>query len=954
MFDSDSLDDEQVRSVVLATRPPQTKEELDLFCRALRFPCESCKGTGMDLRPGTYGEVPCFRCHGEGRTGMHLGRVAVCPGHVAPLDVLWALWSRRYKHLLIMANRGGGKTRMIALVEHLLMHFLQFTISHMGGSEAQAHRGRDYVHQQVSVEPWSEAVATHEPGQTKLAFHNGAKIEWLPSTERQASGGHPEMAVLDEADEVDYDVRERYLKTPMGPRSTMIEASTWYKQEGTISRIRKENPRLPTLMFCLHGDSRVATPEGEIPIRDLVGRRKLWVYTLRDGGLALSPAKCVRLTRRNASVVRVRYTWGFGPNSRQDSLVCTPDHKFLLVTGEWKEAQNLQLKDRLEPFYRRRNDGENRGWVVGRSSSERLNEHRFVYEQIFRPLLYGEVVHHKDDDHWNNQPSNLLAWVDSRHKSHHQRKFAKDMGRESRRIEKLRVARRLVGSPWMSEVNRLRWANATPEQRKLRGRRISRSLKGHTGWDTFRAKRTAEECAVLFKQRAKKGWISRKLRQATVGPTLTERTSGRRGWKTMRQRYVADLIRQMKSAAAQGKSYRIAVSNHKVLSVEDAGHADVYCLSVPDTEVFFANGVAVHNCLFETIQQCEYDCAQMPLDDGTVGKCPLYEMEEPQADGTLRTVILCGGKLARMSDGHILVPDAVANWQRSNPQSRRVEHLCQEPTVGTGARAYWGYSSQVSPVGNVLSFDPLPIPNLPLDWTLDFNLNPMSSFIIQQAPPEYGEEWWILDEIYLYTASTEHVCQEFARRYGIQGTMLSYEARATGHVGGLHVFGDWTGHARDHTNLKSNYDVIREMCGTMPGFSQKVQPGDIAPPGNRLIATNQLFWDLRSGTGRRWLKIAPRCVNGLREFAVMPMKSGTMEKDKSDRVQRQLGLSHLGDALENWVWKRFPKGPQPKASPGVSLVGKRESGESGWSVGKRVTGAGPTPWRADREEYGKW
>lgn len=602
-----TIDEEQLRQA-LATRPPQTKEEFFLYAKACRFPCESCKGTGKDLSPGIYGEVPCPRCNGEGKTGMHFGRTAVCPGHSAPLDVFWDMYSQQFRHAFIRANRSGGKTKGIAFTEHMMMHHRQFSIAHMGGSEAQANRGRDYFHAEVSVEPWSDMVATSEPGQTKVQFHNGGKIEWLPSTEKQASGPHPELSILDEMDEVDYNVRERFVKTPSGPRAMMIEASTWYGQEGTISRVRKENPGLVEKVFCL----------------------------------------------------------------------------------------------------------------------------------------------------------------------------------------------------------------------------------------------------------------------------------------------------------------------------------------------------------WETISRCDYDCDQMPLKDGTIGRCPLYEMEEPQSDGTVRVVELCGGKLARLSDGHISVPDAVASWERSNIHSRRVEHLCQEPSIPSGTRAYWAFSDQISPLGNVLPFDPPIRFDAPIDWTLDYNINPMASFIIQQAPPEYGvDELWIVDEIYLFTASTPHVCAEFGRRYGVGGVMLSDEGKETGIIGGLHIYGDWTGHNRSSMTLKSHYDIIQEMLGQTPGFQILVRPGDLAPPIDRLNLTNQMFWDLKSGSKRRSLKVAPRCVNGRREFAIMPMKVGTMEKDKSDRVQRQLGLSHLGDALECWVWKRFPRGPFPGPQQVAQLSGQRQAVPENLSIGgRRLTGTS-SPW-GNREDPGPW
>lgn len=592
----------------LAERAPSTKEDLWHYCKeVMQFRCESCEGHGRYTGP--RGTVTCPRCYGEGRVGLHFGRVAVCPTHSAPFDVLWELYSATVEHMLVVANRGGGKTRLLTVFEHLLMKHRYYSVLHMGGIQAQAERARNYFHRQVADSPWREDVEGEQPGQESAVFMNGARIEWLPGTLRQASGGHPELSVLDEVDEADPTVRKRFASTPQGPRAQFVEGSTWYKQEGTISLIRKE---------------------------------------ARENGITI--------------------------------------------------------------------------------------------------------------------------------------------------------------------------------------------------------------------------------------PTRT--------W-----------------------------------------------------------------CLWESIQRCTYDCNMVPLPDGTTGRCPLFETTEPQPDGTVRTVPLCGGVLARRSDGHITVPEAIKNWLRIDFWTRRVEMLCQEPTVPSGSRAYWAFSPQQSPDGNVLAFDPWPVPNLPIEWTLDFNVNPMSSFVIQQAPAEYGREWWILDELYIPTASTQHVVEEFLRRYGPGGTRLRPEARETGHMGGIWIFGDWTGHARQQATLKSNYDVIRELLGQIHGFRQCVYPTDVAPVVDRLTATNRLLWDLNAPGRPRGLKIAPRCHNGVRELNIMPMKSGTMEKDKGDRMQKQLGLSHLGDALECWTWKRFPRGFDPHGSSAVFVVGERTSAAL-FTAGKRAAAGkgGPTPWLTDGKE----
>jgi hypothetical protein len=47
-------------------------------------------------------------------------------------------------------------------------------------------------------------------------------------------------------------------------------------------------------------------------------------------------------------------------------------------------------------------------------------QHRLVMERdLGRPLLKGEVVHHKDEDRLNNDLSNLELMTDAQHRSHH-------------------------------------------------------------------------------------------------------------------------------------------------------------------------------------------------------------------------------------------------------------------------------------------------------------------------------------------------------------------------------------------------------------------------------------------------------------------------------------------------------------------------------------------------------
>lgn len=101
--------------------------------------------------------------------------------------------------------------------------------------------------------------------------------------------------------------------------------------------IRATNP-------CVTGNTLVQTTEGNIPIKDLVGK-EVNVYCMdKDNNLTISKAYNIQKTKKNASLVEVITTRG--------TLRCTPDHKIYTKEG-WIEAQNLKNHQRIIGLNRR-------------------------------------------------------------------------------------------------------------------------------------------------------------------------------------------------------------------------------------------------------------------------------------------------------------------------------------------------------------------------------------------------------------------------------------------------------------------------------------------------------------------------------------------------------------------------------------------------------------------------
>lgn len=310
---------------------------------------------------------------------------------------------------------------------------------------------------------------------------------------------------------------------------------------------------IPFHSTCLVGSTFIETPRGRIPIQYL--RDKDWVYTLDESTMQLQLTQCLnpRMTKKDAELVRV-YT-------DNDSVLCTPDHKFLTYNRGWVEAEFLEGGDRIVSIYRTAyrggyydlnpdKDGKYKGVTYkngtyvtvssGRKTYRKklslegmklagktsVQEHQLVLYLLGDKRIFVEpwyISHHIDEIPWNNDPSNLIGMTTGEHNSLH-RKLELHRSRGTKEYEK-RVA-------------------SVIESTKREDVRLKRSISVKNYWESIKKdpKKYEERC-----------------QQTRVG---------------------IDLKR-----------------NHVVIGIERlAQKEDVWCMDVPETKNFFANGMVVHNC----------------------------------------------------------------------------------------------------------------------------------------------------------------------------------------------------------------------------------------------------------------------------------------------------------------------------------------------------------------------
>lgn len=181
----------------------------------------------------------------------------------------------------------------------------------------------------------------------------------------------------------------------------------------------------------------------------------------------------------------------------------------------------------------------------------------------------------------------------------------------------------------------------------------------------------------------------------------------------------------------------------------------------------------------------------------------------------------------------ILPPEEVESARRRmDPRIFEQEYLGK--FVLTGGRAFADFDPNVH-------VKPTPYdPALPICWSLDFNIDPMCSGIIQHDRGRVR----VIDEMVLRDTATDAACDAFLERAAAAGWQLR----------GLCVYGDASGSARDSTSGVSDWFIVGNRL-------KQLSPIMKVPRSNPAIkdSINALRARLRSAAGTASLFIDPRC-----------------------------------------------------------------------------------------------
>ena len=171
---------------------------------------------------------------------------------------------------------------------------------------------------------------------------------------------------------------------------------------------------------CFTADTKVALADGRsLSFKDLVEEQKQgkrnFAFTIDNNEIKISEIKNPRKTKENAEIMKVILDNG-------EEIKCTPNHKFMLKEGIYKEAKNLKSGDSLMPLYFRLSTKDDDKKAIGYNMvfQPKLNSWNFVHilsdnwnvESGVYQKSAGRIRHHINFSKLNNNPDNIrrMGW----------------------------------------------------------------------------------------------------------------------------------------------------------------------------------------------------------------------------------------------------------------------------------------------------------------------------------------------------------------------------------------------------------------------------------------------------------------------------------------------------------------------------------------------------------------
>jgi len=386
---------------------------------------------------------------------------------------------------------------------------------------------------------------------------------------------------------------------------------------------------------CFSGNTKIALTDGrnlnfKQIIKEQKQGKKHFCYSIRkDGTVGLEQIINPRRTKQNAQVVKITL-------DNNEKITCTPNHKFLLRNGQYKEAAKLTLNDSLMPLYKKISDINDKNitingyemvwdprsdsWAFTHVLADRYNRWKKIYKKID-----GNHCHHCDFNKYNNNPDNIIRISANDHLDLHRKQVSKTLHRpeviaKCKKIRQSQVFRKkmsqLMKTPAMkkmlSQRAKKQWSNPNyknymkikwqefytnnVDYRKTNNEQLYKAQQKYWAKAENRLTQANRVKNFFIKNPQFKQFLSKKALEQWKNTDLI-------AWRSQTTKKDKSLLRfdtfinKYFGGETSLALETVANYNHKISSIKTLKKKiDVYDIEVPHTHNFaLASGVFVHN-----------------------------------------------------------------------------------------------------------------------------------------------------------------------------------------------------------------------------------------------------------------------------------------------------------------------------------------------------------------------
>jgi hypothetical protein len=192
--------------------------------------------------------------------GIALPREKVCADHVSPFEaVAHAFFGREPNYAVWYASRGSGKSLALAVLGLTKAFVRDIDVTILGGSMTQSLNVREHM-RKLMAHPNAPTYAMAKDQATLIQMSTGKSIKPLPASQTTVRGPHPPLQLLDEVDEMEWDIYNASLGQAMEQTNVhgkvieeyIVASSTWQNPEGTFTQVidTARERGLPVFTWC--------------------------------------------------------------------------------------------------------------------------------------------------------------------------------------------------------------------------------------------------------------------------------------------------------------------------------------------------------------------------------------------------------------------------------------------------------------------------------------------------------------------------------------------------------------------------------------------------------------------------------------------------------------------------------------------------------------------------------